>query len=172
MVLYFSSNKNIHEYLYIGNRVCSTSMCVIQVNKVGLRFIAYYTLTTYNSNFMPSFHFDFFFWGGGGVVKDYIHKLNSNNRSLRTDPLIIKTQVIIINFVHLTLLKDFWNSVFCFSPYHWKANAAYFIKLPDLCKMLLRYKSYSNRKKGGSNGKFAEVDFLFFLRKQYLAIQR
>ena len=31
--------------LYIGGRVCNTSMCTIQVNKVGLKPTTYYTLT-------------------------------------------------------------------------------------------------------------------------------
>ena len=35
---------NIHEYLYIGGRVCNTSMCAIQINKISLRPTAYYTL--------------------------------------------------------------------------------------------------------------------------------
>ena len=34
----------MHESLYI--EVCSTSMCTIQVNKVGLRPTAYYMLTS------------------------------------------------------------------------------------------------------------------------------
>ena len=35
-ILYFSENK-IHECLYIGGKVYSTSMCAIQANKVGLK---------------------------------------------------------------------------------------------------------------------------------------
>ena len=33
--------------LYIGGRVCNTSMCAIQVNKIGLKPTTYYTLTVY-----------------------------------------------------------------------------------------------------------------------------
>ena len=46
IVLYFTYNKNIQEYLYIKCRVCSTNMCVIRVNKLDLKPTTYYILTS------------------------------------------------------------------------------------------------------------------------------
>ena len=37
IVLYFSSNKIYMSAFYIESKLCNTSKCVIQVNKVGLK---------------------------------------------------------------------------------------------------------------------------------------
>ena len=42
----------MHECLYIRGKVCSTSMCAIQVNKVSLKPTTYYTLTDIDAIWM------------------------------------------------------------------------------------------------------------------------